>query len=340
MTPVPKILLLEPLYHPSGEELLCAHAEVTVLRKPAHAEVVAAAASANAICPRYPNRVDRDVIAAARDLVVVSTSGRGTDGVDIEAATEHGVIVTNNPGFGRIPVSEHALSMLLALSRHLFEHDRMTRTARGWQDRMQAHNTIIDLEGRTLGIVGLGEIGREMARKCIAAFNMRALAYDPYVSAETAAAMDVALLPKLEDLLCASDYVSVHAELNTETRGMIDETALRAMQPHACLINTARGKIVQQAALLRALTEGWIRGAALDVFEDEPVGDGNPLAALPNIILTPHIGGVSESFIKGGAMATARKVLMALAGERPPDVLNEAAWERAKQRAARIARGG
>lgn len=340
MTRKPRILLVEPLYHSAGEELLRRYADVTVLSKPSRAELIAAARSAHAICPRYPNRIDEDVVTTAMDLVIIATSGRGTDAVDIEAATKHGIIVTNNPHFGRIPVSEHALSLLLALSRHLFEHDRMTRAVRGWQDRMAAHNTIIDLEGRTLGIIGLGEIGTEMARKCIAAFHMQVLAYDPYVQPETAKAIGVTLLPRLEDVLGAADYVTVHAELNAETRGMFGEDALRAMQPHAVLINTARGKIVQQAALERALREGWIRAAALDVYEDEPFGDGNALAALPNIILTPHVAGLSNTFLEGGTLAVASKILQALRCEQPPDVVNIAAWERAKQRAARIAASG
>jgi phosphoglycerate dehydrogenase-like enzyme len=333
----PRVLLVEPLYDESGEILLRQHASVELLRKPAREVLVAAAAQAHGISARYPNRLDEEVIGAAKDLVVIAASGRGTDAIDIEAATRHGVAVVNNPGFGRVPVSEHALGLLLGLGRHLFAHDRMTRGGRGWQERLQPGNTIRDLEGGTLGIVGLGVIGTEMARKCIAAFNMQVIAYDPYVDEAAAAVLGVTLLPTLDEVLQRADYVSIHAELNDETRFMFDEAALRRMRPHACLINTARGKIVRQAALVRALEEGWIRAAALDVYEDEPVGEGNPLAKLDNVILSPHVGGLSETFLKGGAMGAATQILQALRGERPPHLVNPDAWERAKQRAARIA---
>ncbi len=335
----PHVLLIDRLYHVCGEELLREHADVTLLRKPPREAALAEAARAHGICARYPNRVDAALIAAALDLVVIATSGRGTDAVDLEAATRQGVAVVNNPGIGRIPVSEHALFLLLALTRHGPAHDAMTRAGRGWRDRLGPGNTIRDLEGGTLGIVGLGQIGREMARKCIAAFGMEVIAYDPYVDDETARAIGVALVPKLEELLEQSDHVSVHAELNDETHHMFDEAALRHMRPEACLINTARGKIDSQAALLRALREGWIRAAALDVYEDEPVGADNPLGALDNLILTPHVAGLTEGSMIRGALSVAEQLLQVLSGERPANLVNPEAWPRAKQRAARLLAG-
>src|SRR5260221_12504520 len=149
-----RVLLVEPLYDIGGEELLRRHAEVELLRQPTRAAVVAAAARAHGICARYPNRIDEEVISGAEDLVIIATSGRGTDAVDIEAATRHGVAVANNPGFGRVPVSEHALTMLLALARHVVPHDRMVRPGRGWQDRLRAATAIVDAEGQTLGTAG------------------------------------------------------------------------------------------------------------------------------------------------------------------------------------------
>jgi D-3-phosphoglycerate dehydrogenase len=333
-----RVLLLDPLYDTCGEDLLRQHADVKVLCKPPRELVLSAAATSHGICGRYPNRVDKEVIAAAKDLVVIASSGRGTDAIDVEAATRHGVAVVNCPGFGRIPVSEHAVSLLLSLSRHLFSHDRMTRDGRGWQDRLQPSNTIIDLEGSTLGIVGLGIIGTEMARKCVAAFNMKVIAYDPYVEAEKAHAIGATLVPTLEEVLARSDYVSVHAELNT--RGMFDEAAFKRMQPHACIINTARGKIIHQGSLVRALKEGWIRGAALDVYEEEPFEKSNPLSTMSNTILSPHIGGLSQAVLKGSALLVANQILEALRGEKPANLINPEAWERAKQRAARILAGG
>lgn len=331
-----RALIVDRLYHPCGEEHLAAHADLELLVKPSREELLAAASRANGICARYPNKIDAEVIAAAEDLLIVHTSGRGTDAIDVAAATARGVIVCNNPGFGRVPVSEHAMFMLLALSRHGLAHDRLMRRGRGWQDRLGPDNTIRDLDGGTLGIVGLGEIGREMARKCAAAFNMTVIAYDPYVDAETARDHGVTMKPRLEEVLERADYVSIHAELNEETHHMFDEAALRRMQPHACLINTARGRIVSQDALFKALSERWIRAAALDVFEVEPVGPENPLLALDNILLSPHVGGLTEGFMEGSAMAVATKMLQCFRGERPADILNPEAWEATKQRAMRL----
>lgn len=335
----PKILLIGHLYHPDGEAHLAARSDLTILPAPSREGLLESARTAQAISPRYPNLADAEVIDAADDLVIIHTSGRGTDAVDVEAATRRGVIVCNNPGFGRVPVSEHALFMLLGLSRHGREHDAIMRAGRGWEDRLQKRNIIRDLQNGVLGIVGLGQIGTEMARKCSAAFNMTVLAYDPHVSQEHAASVGATLCPTLEEVLGKADYVSVHAELNDETRYMFNERTLRQMQPHACLVNTARGKIVSQDALLKALTEGWIRAAALDVYEVEPVGPDNPLLTLDNLLLSPHVGGLTDSFMSGSAMAVATKMLQALSGEPPEDIVNPEAWQPAKQRAMRLLSG-
>ncbi|EDP63049.1 Predicted dehydrogenase [alpha proteobacterium BAL199] len=334
-----QVLLIDPLYHVGGERILREQVDVTLLEKPTHEAVLEAAKGAHGICGRYPNRIDADVIDAAEDLLVICSSGRGTDAIDIEAATRRGVTVVNNPGFGKVPVSEHALFMMMSLSRHGSEHDAMTRSGRGWQDRLGAANTIHDLEGATLGLVGFGQIGTEMARKCAGAFSMRVIAYDPYVAPETAAAVGVTLLPTLEEVLSQADYVSVHAELNDETHHMFNDAAFGAMQPHACLINTARGKIVEQAALHRALTAGTIRAAALDVFEVEPVGPDNPLCALENIILSPHVGGLTAGFAEASAMSVAHQMLTVFRGKYPENIRNPDAWERTKQRAMRLLAG-
>lgn len=333
------VLLIDPLYHPGGEAVLREQVDVTLLEKPTHTAVLEAARGAHGICGRYPNRVDADVIEAAEDLLVICSSGRGTDAIDIEAATRRGVTVVNNPGFGKVPVSEHAMFMMMSLSRHGAEHDAMTRSGRGWQDRLSATNTIRDLEGATLGLVGFGQIGTEMARKSAGAFSMRVIAYDPYVAPETAAALGVTLLPTLEEVLSQADYVSVHAELNSETHHMFNDAAFKAMQPHACLINTARGKIVEQAALHRALTDGTIRAAALDVFEVEPVGPDNPLCSLDNIILSPHVGGLTAGFAEASAKSVAGQMLSVFRGEYPDNIRNPDAWERTKQRAMRLLAG-
>jgi len=325
----PKVLLLEPMYHIAGEELLAEDTEVQVLRAPTPEAIREAITTASAVCVRYPVRLTAEAIRAGRKLVIISTSGRGTDAIDIDAATEHGIPVVNNPGHGPIPVSEHALALMLDLAKRITRTDARTRQGDGWTDRNPSDR--IALEGRTLGVIGLGLIGTEMARKCIAAFHMRVLAYDPYVSASAAEAIGAVWVKDLDEVLRAADVVSIHAELNDETRGMIGEAALRLMRPDALLVNAARGAIVQTPALIRALREGWIRGAAIDVFDPEPPPADSPLFTLDNLVMSPHVANLTAESVRGMAVSAATQILQALRGERPPHVVNPEVWERARR---------
>jgi D-3-phosphoglycerate dehydrogenase/microcystin synthetase protein McyI len=328
----PVVVLAEPMYHPAGEELLRRTCEVRVLRSATRAELERSAAPAHAIAARYPQTVDDALLAAAPHVVIVASSGRGTDAIDIEAATRRGVAVVNNPGFGPRPVSEAAMALILALAKRLFAADAWMRKGEGWSYRTDL-SVFMELEGKTLGVVGLGQIGRETTRKAVAAFNMRVLAYDPYVPASVAEALGATKVDSLDDLLAASDVVTMHPELNDETRGMIGEAQLRRMKRTAYLVNTARGKVVQEAALIRALREKWIAGAALDVYEDEPMGPGSALYALDNIILMPHVAGLTMEAVEGMSLNAARQILQALVGDCPPHILNREAWPAAAARA-------
>lgn len=330
----PTVLLVEPMYDPAGEAILRAACDVQVLVAPSRDAVLAAAAGAHAICSRYPHRTDDAVLAAAPHAVIVASSGRGTDAIDVESATRRGIAVVNNPGFGPIPVSEQAIGFMIALARRFFRLDRNIRAGHGWQDR--GLGVIAELQGRTLGIVGLGAIGVEMTRKCRAAFDMQVVCHDPHVPASKAEALGARMAPSLDALLEVSDFVSMHPELNDETRGMIGEPQLRRMKRSAFLVNTARGRVVQQAALAKALTEGWIAGAALDVYEDEPLAPGNPLFACDNIILSPHVGGLSVDALKGMAISAATQIVDALSGRAPAHLVNPAAWAAASARRAAL----
>ena len=321
----PKVLLIESLYDPAGEILLAEHADVVTASDATVEELIVAIRDAHAALVRYPARLPKEVIREARNLLVASTSGRGTDAIDIEEATERGIAVVNNPGLGRVPVSEHTLALILDLAKEVTRDDRRVRDGHGWEDRHESQR--FELEGRVLGIIGLGSIGREVARKCQAAFNMRVLAYDPYVEPSVAAPLGIDLVENLDDLLAASAVVTCHAELTPETRGMIGEAALRRMRPEAILVNTARGPIVQPDALARALREGWIRGAALDVFAVEPPGPDNPLYALDNLVLTPHSAGITAEARRELSLSAAKQVLQVLRGERPHGLVNPIVWE-------------
>ena len=326
----PKVVLVGGIYHADADKLLRAKAEVLALDRPAPAEIAAALADAHGAIVRYPHRIDAAALAGAAKLAIVASSGRGTDSIDVAACTAHGVAVVNNPGLGTIPVSEHAIAMMLSLSRRLVLSGRVIRAGGAWNHRTGLD--VRDVNGRTIGIVGLGLIGSEMARKCIAAFGMKVLAYDPHVPAAKAEALGATMLSDLGELLDRSDVVSVHAELNEGSCGMIGEAQLRRMQRHAFLINTARGKVVQQKALERALAEGWIAGAALDVFEEEPLAEPSPLWELDGLILTPHVAGLSGDALRELARSAVTQVLQTLAGERPRNLVNPAAWNAAMAR--------
>ena len=333
MTARPTVVLVGGIYHADADKLLRTQAEVLAFDRPAPAEIAAALATAHAAIVRYPHRIDDAALAGAANLVVVASSGRGTDSIDVAACTAHGVAVVNNPGLGTIPVSEHAIAMMLALSRRLIRSGQVLRAGGAWNHRTDLD--VRDVNGRTLGIIGLGLIGSEMTRKCIAAFGMNVLAYDPHVPPAKAAALGATMLADLGELLERSDVVTIHAELNEGSRGMIGEAQLRRMQPHALLINTARGKIVQQQALARALAEGWIAGAALDVFEEEPLAEPSPLWNLDNLILTPHVAGLSGDALRELAHSAVTQVLQALVGTRPRNLVNPAAWNAAMGKIAK-----
>lgn len=239
--------------------------------------------------------VTRRVIAALEHCQLAVRYGHGYDSIDVDAATEHGMMVSNIAGFSTEEVSNHALMLLLACSRHLVQYDRALKAgqwAAGW-NRYGVMSPVGPVHGETLGIVGLGHIGRALARKA-RALGMRIIVHDPYVYPWIAKEYDVPLVG-FPQLLAESDYISVHCPLTAETRHMFSEAQLRAMKPTAYLITTARGPVVDQAALVRALKEKWIAGAGLDVFEQEPTPPDNPLFKLDNVVCTPHVASYSDN---------------------------------------------
>jgi phosphoglycerate dehydrogenase-like enzyme len=246
---------------------------------------------------------DAAVFAAARELRVVARVGVGTDSIDLEAATAAGVVVTTTPGANRETAADHALAMILAALRRVVEHDASVRRGE-W--RRGGDLTPWDLHGTTVGLVGYGDIGRAVARR-VAAFGARVLACDP-------AASDGVPLPVL---LERADVVSLHLPLTAATRNLIGAAELARMPDHAVLVNTSRGGLVDEPALVAALRAGTIRAAALDVFTDEPhLTPG--LVELPNVVLTPHIGGLSERSIALMTERATDQVLAVLAGRPDP----------------------
>lgn len=280
------------------------------------AELVALAPRADAILTCW-RKVTPAVLEAAPRCRIVSRYGIGLDNIAVDVATEFGMLVTNVPDFCLDEVSDHALALLLASARRIVDFARMTRGG-DWNSR--AGQALPRLRGQTLGLIGYGAIARTLAPKA-AALGLRLIAYTPRIAPDALGPLGTAT-NDLEVLLRSADYVSIHAPLTAETEGMIGERELRAMKSTAILINTARGPIVDEAALVRALTEGWIAGAALDVLEREPPDPAHPLRSLGNVILTPHVAFASEAAIADLRARAAEHVVQVLRGELPTNLVN------------------
>jgi phosphoglycerate dehydrogenase-like enzyme len=325
---MPRILLVNHLYHPDGEVLLRESAEVVVAESDSLAELAPHLATCDAIMARTPARVSAEAIAAAPRLRVVSTSGFGTDNIDIAAATAAGVQVVNNPGSAENSVAEHTVALVLGLAKKLTWSDAAVRSRRPWDFR--GGFGAIELKGRTLGVVGFGRIGREVARKLHDGFGMEILAFDPMIDPASVAPW-AERAPTLEDLLGRSDVVSIHCALTPQTRHLFNERTLARMRPGALLINTSRGPVVDERALAAALRDGPLGGAGIDVYESEPPAPDNPLLGAANAILTAHTAGLTVESARELALAAAAQVLAVLDGARPANLVNAQVWDRRRR---------
>jgi glyoxylate reductase len=269
------------------------------------------------------DRVDEALLAQAERLLVVSNMATGFDNVDVGAATRRGVLVTRTPGVLSETTADFAFALMLAAARRVAEADRYVRGGR-WRTWGPEILLGRDVHGATLGIVGMGGIGEEMARRA-RGFGMR-IVYNsrtPKPALERRYQMEFLPLP---DLLRRSDFVSLHAPLAPETRHLIGEAQLRMMKPEAVLVNSARGALVDQRALHRALREGWIGGAALDVTDPEPISADDPLLGLENLVIAPHIASASVATRSRMAMMAAEQLVTALEGRMPKHAVNPEAW--------------
>ena len=266
--------------------------------------------------------VDQDLLRRAPNLLIVSSNGAGFDPVDVDACTAAGVLVVNQSGGNANSVAEHALGMLLTLSKRILEADRALR-----RDPNVNRNALMGTEaqGKTIGIIGLGNVGKRIAELCNGLLHMKVLAYDPYLTATEMAARGGEKV-ELDDLLRQSDYVSISCPLNKDNRGMIGAREFALMQPHAYFITTARGFIHDETALADALRNKRIAGAGLDVWAKEPPPPDHPLLQFDNVLASPHTAGVTkEARINMGRIA-AEQLLDALDGKRPPRLINPEVW--------------
>jgi len=265
---------------------------------------------------------------AATRCQIVSRYGIGLDNIPLQRATELGILVTNVPDFCLEEVSDHAMALLLAAARQIVPQAAASRAGH-WQ--RETGRPIPRLRGQTLGLVGYGNSAQALVPKA-QGFGLQIIAYTPRLTPGLLA-NGVEAVNRLDDLLGRADYISIHAPLTDETRGLLDETALRRMKPNAVLINTSRGAIIDEAALLQALTEGWIAGAALDVLMQEPPPADHPLLVLPNVIVTPHAAFYSEASIAELQRKAAENVVLVLQGRQPEQIVNRKVLEQANCRA-------
>ncbi|UCD80288.1 MAG: phosphoglycerate dehydrogenase [Desulfobacterales bacterium] len=265
------------------------------------------------------DQIDASALAAAKRLKVIARYGVGVDRVDVAAATRRGIVVTNTPGANSAAVAELAVGLMLALCRYICQADQATR--RGEWPRYAG----IGLRGKTVGLVGYGAIGREVALR-LKAFGCRLLASDPYVKPDTAAGCPVSLVP-LDELLASSDVVSLHTAVTSANAGMVNAGFLHKMKQGALLINTARGELIDEAALRQALAEKHLAGAALDCFCKEPPGPDHPLLRMPQVIVTPHMGAHTDEAVNTMGRMSLDACLAVLGGERPAHIVNPEVYE-------------
>ena len=279
------------------------------------AEVAAACRDADALLVTYA-KIGKIALAGMPKLKIVVRTGVGYDSLDVPTATERKVMVANVPDYCISDLAEHTMALLLTWWRRTAELDQQVRTE-GWGRPLKP---VFRLEGKTLGILGMGRMGQAVAARA-RGFGLKLVGYDPYTPPAAFAAVGVESVG-LESLLRASDIVTIHSLLSAETRGIICQKTLRQMKPTAVVVNTARGGLIVTDDLVRALREGWIAGAALDVTDPEPLPMDHPIRNLPRVLVTPHAAWYSEEAEPELRRRAARTIVEALRGERPATLLN------------------
>jgi D-3-phosphoglycerate dehydrogenase / 2-oxoglutarate reductase len=310
-----KVLVTEQLSG-AGLERLRAHAEVDVALGLSPHRLGEAIPGYDALVVRSATTVDSQVIERGTNLKVIGRAGIGLDNIDLDSATRNGVLVVNAPQSNVLSAAEHTMALLLAQARHV-PQAHAALTAGTWaRERYQG----AELHGKTLGIVGLGRVGALVAQRA-SAFGMRIIAYDPYVAAARATNMGIELVSSVAMVCEQSDWLTIHLPKTVETSGIISARELDRAKPGMRIVNTARGGLIDEGALVAALTQGRVAGAALDVFEGEPI-TAHPLFGMDNVVVTPHLGASTTEAQEKAGIAIAEQVLLALRGEFAPYAVN------------------
>jgi D-3-phosphoglycerate dehydrogenase len=314
--PKPIVLIAEEL-SPATVSALGPDFEIKNIDGTDRKALLSALATADAILVRSATQVDAEAIAAAKQLKVIARAGVGLDNVDIKAATAAGVMVVNAPTSNVISAAELAIGHLLSLARHIPDANASLK-----QDKWERNKfTGVELYDKTIGIVGLGRIGSLVAQR-LSGFGARLIGYDPYISPAKAEQMGVSLA-SLDEVMEQSDFITIHIPKTAETAGLIGASQFAKAKRELRIVNCSRGGIIDEGALLEALTTNRIAGAGLDVFNNEPP-KGSPLLSLPNILVTPHLGASTEEAQEKAGISVAKSVRLALAGDLVPDAVNVA----------------
>src|SRR5213082_788877 len=304
----PKVLIADAISQRGVDELARdGGLDVLVQTKLSPAKLIEIIPEFAALIVRSETKVTSEILNAAKQLRVVGRAGVGVDNVDVETATRRGVVVLNAPGANTVSTAEHAFSLLLGIARNISRADATIKG--GTWDRKNLEG--VELYNKTLGIIGMGRIGSELSRRAIA-FGMRVLAFDPYLSASRARSLQVELVEELDELLAAADFISLHTPLTAETRHLLNAERLAKTKRGVRIINCARGGLLDEQALTDAISSGHVAGAALDVFETEPLPPDSPLRKIPKLVLTPHLGASTAEAQESVGIEIAQSIRAAL----------------------------
>ncbi|MEM4048547.1 MAG: D-2-hydroxyacid dehydrogenase [Zestosphaera sp.] len=300
-----KALIAAPIHKDAVKLLEDAGIQVVYREYPSEKELSELVTDIDILLVRSKPLVTAEVISKAEKLKIIARAGVGLDNIDVKVAEAKGIKVINTPEAPTRSVAELAIGLMLAVARKIAYSDRKMREGRWVKKEAEG----VELKGKTLGIIGFGRIGREVAAIASKGLGMKILYYDVYRASPEVEKELSATYVDLETLARESDVVSVHVPLTSETRGLVSEGLLKLMKKNAILINTSRGAVVDTKALIKALNEGWIAGAGLDVYEEEPLPPNHPLTQLDNVVLTPHIGASTEEAQERAGIDAVKKIL-------------------------------
>lgn len=311
---MPKVLVADKI-NEKGVEVLEGSAEVVNDPTITPEDLLKTIDQYEGIIVRSRTKVTREVIENAKNLKIIARAGVGVDNIDVEAATEHGILVVNAPQSTSITVAEHAMGLMLSLSRKIAIADASVKSGKWEKSKFMG----MELRNKTLGVIGMGRIGSQVVKRS-KAFEMDVIVYDPYITEETAKELGVEITT-LDDLIQKADVMTIHVPLTPETKGLISKEQLAKMKENAIILNCARGGIINEEDLYEALKERPELKAGLDVFENEPLED-SPLTTLDNVVLTPHIAASTKEAQRDAAIIVAKEVKQVISGETPLSLIH------------------